>query len=389
VNLRRFSNPAGLKAIKSGHLTSFLNPFGEFLCRRGMAWPPAPGRAPDLDALVAIVMSPDTDTPPTMADGLWLVHEMATNEGMSALLEEARFRGLRLSDDPDLTPADVAVQIWLQAPQILARKHSEQSLTRKRSFEYFQTDAFPLPDFTPPSPEVLSRLAAGLDEWFVDKKRGRGTQVLAFSRDDGVWFLVRHGEPFKREGCLDDGQSSSVFYRPEKYDVLVYDPKAGELRMNTRSKGEKELYRAQFGLHLFGREDFFPSCQKYTLEPLRTHGAESLVCTDVEGMDWVRLREVQLYWGGAHGEIDSRRADDLLAAMAERGAALPAGVPIIHASFEVKFSDARTPRTVAIRTPGKAQYTRDSDSAVVEDWLAKRGFIRSRAVEEQQAHEAA
>jgi len=45
-----------------------------------------------------------------------------------------------------------------------------------------------------------------------------------------VWFLVRHGEPFTRESIVKDGESSSVYYRPEKYDVLVYNPETGEIR---------------------------------------------------------------------------------------------------------------------------------------------------------------
>jgi hypothetical protein len=34
------------------------------------------------------------------------------------------------------------------------------------------------------------------------------------------------------------------------YDVLVYQPDIGELRINARSKGEQDLYRAQFGEYL-------------------------------------------------------------------------------------------------------------------------------------------
>ncbi len=63
-------------------------------------------------------------------------------------------------------------------------------------------------------------------------------------------------EPFTRESIIKDGESKSLFYRPEKYDVLVYSPENGEIRMNARSKGEKELYRTKFGLHLFDDSEF-------------------------------------------------------------------------------------------------------------------------------------
>ena len=113
--------------------------------------------------------------------------------------------------------------------------------------------------------------------------------------------------------------------------------------------------------HLFGNEDFFPGAGRYTLEPLRTAGSASIVCTDVDGMDWVRLKEIQLLWGGVEREIETRKADDLFAALEGRGRSIPGSAPIIRARFQVKFADAKTARAVTIRTPNTAQYTRDSD----------------------------
>lgn len=48
-------------------------------------------------------------------------------------------------------------------------------------------------------------------------------------KPDFVWFLVRHGEAFTRESIIKDGESSSVYYSPEKYDLLVYNPETGEI----------------------------------------------------------------------------------------------------------------------------------------------------------------
>jgi hypothetical protein len=302
---------------------------------------------------------------------------MATVEGMDSLLEEARIEGLRIEDDANPSPADIAVQVWLQNRDILERKHAEQFLTKPRSFEYFQTEKDPVPEFVLPKAKATQALERELDDWFEEHKRGRGTRVFAYPREDSCWFLVRHGDPFKREGSLDEGKPSSVYYRPEKFDVLVYDPKTGEIRMNARSKGEKDLYRRAFGLHIFGSADFFPGTSKYTLEPLRTDGSASLVCTDVDGMDWVRLIEVRYAWGGKHNETETRQADDIFEALAEREAQMPAKARIVRARFKVKFSDAKTPRTVTIRPSNIAQYQRDADSVLVEQWLLNRGFVKA------------
>ena len=375
-NLQRFAQPAVLKAMAPKRLHEFLGPYQSYFDGRGLSLPsPNASNGLDYEHLVEVLMSPDADTPKDLVDALFFVNEMSTDECMDLLLEEAETNGLSLEGKPDPTAADVAVQIFLQDRQLLERKHAEQYLTRPRVFEYFQTEARPVPAFKQPSWVTLVALEFDLDNWFEKKKRGRGSRVFVYPKGDSIWFLVRHGDPFRREGSLDGGQTSSVFYRPEKHDVLVYESAVGELRMNACNKGEKETYRVEFGRHAFGNEDFFPGTGKYTLEPLRRDGAASIVCTDVDGMDWVRLKEVQFLWGGAEREIEIRKAKDLFAALEGRGQSMPARAPILRASFHVKFTDAKSPRIVTIRPSNIAQYTRDSDADVVEDWLQKRGFI--------------
>ena len=384
-NLRRFAHADGLKAIAREHLLALLEPYKSYFDGRGLTLP-APSTSDELnyEQLVGVLMNPDTDTPKGLLDALYFVHEMATPECMDVLLNEAETNGISLDGNPDPTPADVAVQVYLKDRNLLERKHAEQYLTKPRSFEYFQTEVRPIPKFKPPTPRILTALAQDLDDWFEKKKRGRGSRVFVYPKRDAIWFLVRHGDPLRREGSLNGGQTSSVFYRPEKYDVLVYEPTIGEIRMNACSKGEKDLFRRQFGRHLFGSEDFFPGTGKYTLEPLRTHGESSIICTDVDGMEWVRLKEIQFFWGGAEKEVEIRKANDVFAAYTGRNRKMPTKARIIRASFQVKFTDSKTPRTVTIRPSNIAQYTRDSDAAVVEDWLTKRGFILAEQEDEDE-----
>ena len=56
-----------------------------------------------------------------------------------------------------------------------------------------------------------------LTEWFDRKKCGKTVKVMPFERDDGFWFLIRRGEPIRRQGAVLDGKSGSVVYRPEKH----------------------------------------------------------------------------------------------------------------------------------------------------------------------------
>ncbi|MBN9520539.1 hypothetical protein J0H58_18770, partial [bacterium] len=278
----------------------------------------------------------------------------------------------------DLTPADVAVQVWLDAPDRLERAHAEQHLPSPRTFEYYHTDPAAPPglDFGRPSD-----LEAELNAWFERNRRGRTARVFPFNRDDGLWYLVRHGEPFKREeaaAATAGAEPASIAYRPLRYDVVVFDPGLGELRVNAPLKGAKELYRTAFGRHLYGFPGAFPRADLYTLDPLRTDGPAALACADVPELERVTLREVQLYVPGSPWELVTHKSDDVFGLFAARDAGFPAGGRLSRAAFDVKFAAARRPRSVVVRPPNVAQFARDADAAAVERWLAARGFLRGR-----------
>ncbi len=372
--LRRFSCPETLRSIHPRHLVEFLSPYAEFLAPRGVALPDD-GAGLDYQRLAGIFVSPEADTPKELIDALYFVDELATPMGMDALLAEAEHHGVSVTVGDGQSPADIAVQVWLADSNLIERKHAEAQILRRKSFEYFQAQDHRPSGFDMPDRGALQTLERELDEWFVQHNRGSGARVFAFPKDDGVWFLVRHGEPYKREGSLEGGESSSVHFRPEKYDIVVYQPAVGELRINAGSKGEKQLYRRQFGKHLFTGEDHFPGTNKYTLEPLREYGAAALNCIDIEGIEWIKLKEYQLLFPGNPWEIVIRKSDDVFASLEARRREIPDGGRLIGASFQVKFSDCKTPRSVVIRPSNIAQFTRDDDAALVEQWLSARGFI--------------
>ena len=375
-DLRRFSNPATLQAIHPVRLLSFLRPYKSFFTARDVELPDVQAANKlDYARLVEALMSPGPDTPQELIDALYYVHEMATAVGMDALLDAAQHGGIAIETRPDQTPADVAIQMWNLDRELVQEKHAEQFLERPRTFEYYQSTPR-APRFKAPTAGTLRALEQQLDDWFDRKRRGRGVRVFPFDRDEAVWFLIRHGSPYRREGSLRDGNPSSVHYRPVTFDVVVYDRRIGEMRIKAGSKGEKTLYRRAFGEHVFGNVDYFPDAStKYNLEPLRRDGRAALVCIDVPGLERIHLKELQLYRGGAYGEIEIRKASDVFAVYESRLRQLPERPRIIRASFEVKFEDSRRTRTVTIKPPNIAQYTRDGDGAMIEEWLTKRGFV--------------
>ncbi|RMH15039.1 MAG: hypothetical protein D6701_10465 [Gemmatimonadetes bacterium] len=372
LRFRHFSSARALKRFEPACLIELLRPYRDYFKSRDWTWPEA-GEEPDYQSLANVLMAPGSDTPDELLDALFFIDEMSTEEAMDGFLEDPELRR-EVGERP--TPADVALRAYLRDPDAFERKHAEANLRRPRSFESYlgPTNGNKATPFTE---TLLQDLERSLDEWFVEHKRGRGCRVFHFSRNGASCFLVRHGAPYRREGRLEQGEPSSIYYRPERFDVVVYDVTYGELRMNAGTKGEKDLYREKFGLHLFGSTDHFLDSQKFTLEPLRSAGRAALVCDDVEGLEEIKLKEVHYFWGGEHRETEIRKADDVFAALEARNRTMPRAPLITAAKFRVKFSDARTPRIVTVRVPNGAQYTRDSDGELIDEWLAKRGFLRS------------
>ena len=123
-----------------------------------------------------------------------------------------------------MEPADVACRVWLHDRRVLERTRAQISASKPRRFEYFQTYHTELEPFSPPDDDRLLPLEEALDHEFVRRGRGRGLRVFAYPHDYDCLFLVRHGEPIRREGTLKEGVASSVLFRPLGFDIVAYDP---------------------------------------------------------------------------------------------------------------------------------------------------------------------
>jgi hypothetical protein len=386
LNPRRFTDPSTLRKIKPECLLDWLTPASEYFARHGVDLPPPGSPSPiNYERLAKAFMEPEADMPPYLVDSLYIIHEMADHNGMDTILETAEEKGVALDIGDEHEPADVAVQAWLTSKDMVEQLHNQHQLMRSRSFLYFATETDPIPGFTPPTLEMLEALEARLDDWYTRKKRGRGCRVFAYPKDEECWFLVRHGLPCKREGAMKDGEeAASVFYRPQKHDVLVYNSAEGEIRINCCGKRELELFRQAFGLHLFGNKEFFPGTAKYTLAPLVTDGRNSLACIDIEGIESVSLREVEILYRGRPWQRIARKSDDVFALVEAGHFRWPTNTDqLTKASFEVKYADSSKTRMVTVIPTNKAQYGRDEDSLLVERWLKARGFIGEVITDEE------
>jgi len=374
-----------LKEVDLDFLLQLFEPYESYFTSRGLKLQIEDNDEFDYDHLSSILMTPGDDIPPKLVDDLFYVDEMSTPIAMDQLLESINslspkdIKTLRLPDDA--TPTDIAVRVRKVNPDFLERVHAEhysRNLPQsRRSYQYFvsKNGMNGNGKFKRPKDSVIEKLEAAINETLVKMKRGATAKVFIFERDDGVWFLVRHGSTCKREGTVSDKGSSSVYYRPETYDILKYDPEMAEISINAETKKLYNVYREEFGRYFFNDHNCFPDEGKFTLDPLKEMGEDAILCEDIDGIDYVRLKEVQFIWGQ---EMEIRRSNDLFSTSERWKPGLPKKARIRQASFIMKFANLKTERTIVVTPSNRASYTKDPNAAHVESWLKARGFVIDR-----------
>jgi hypothetical protein len=379
VRFRRFTKPHVLRRIGRDLLSRFFDSFAEDFGAANASLPTA--EVPDDDyfqAVAKVLLCPE-GLPPRLNEALFAIDEMSSVEGHERL--EGAIGELRgkLHLPPNYTREDFALQVWLVDPGLLARKHNEQCLRRLTAFHHFgaadrQSDAQPL---IAPDPATLETLRAGIDLWFAGHGRGEATtRIELYQLDEEYWFLVRHGDSFTRTPKVENRKTGILHFRPERDDVVVYSPGHDEIRINARTKGERDLYREQFGIWLRGERDYFCQNSTYTLEPLRVDGASSLATDGLEGISRIILRELEIASDNRHCEVLVRQADNLFEchASAVEGDRLIDGGRLTRAAFDFHFADSSKPRPVQIRLPNLLRVGRHCDVSLINRWLCLRGF---------------
>lgn len=389
IRFKRFTKPHFLKHIGRELLRKLFGKFDEELSAQGLKLPAAD--APDdsyFTELSQVTLSPDA-LPDNMIEALFTIEEMANDEGHERLQMAAQQAGLELKLGDDSSFGDVAVQVYLANPDLLAEKHNEQRLIRLATFEYHgasrtgdhEEGADKDESFAVPSDRTLELLTADFDAWFAKNNRGEQTAHIEVCPIDGeIWFLIRHGDAFARTAKVERKKTEVLHFRPAKDDVVVYSPRRDELRIHAGTKGEKELYRTAFGTRLFGDDNYFSERKTYTLEPLRTLGLDALDVTGIAGVNKIVLRELEVAYDNGHDEVVIRKADDLFAAAADapfERLAIPASGRLVRASFDFHFTDSKKPRKVQVKQSNTLKLGRHCDARAVHEWLGQREFRAS------------
>ena len=372
-NLRRFSKPEFLRQVAPEMLLAFLHRFPEFdvgLKDDGTV---------DYDKLGRQLASPTGKIDAGMFDALALIDEMSADRNFELLQDTVGNKTYSAKLGDDVSAADLALLLWLHEPRKLEQLHAKFSRNAPRSFVYFYGESIEKKEMRPPSRNLRQKLARLLNRIFHRKRRGRTVRIVVFEEPDEYCFLLRKGEPLTRDSSITaDGKTNNIYYRPERFDIVILRPKIAELRLAIYRKAPwiVEAYRTMFGYVFYGDREFFSGDDVFTLEPLMKDGEKALECKEIKGMESVTL--VQCKFATAKGEIAAIHGDLAIKVIKGFKLELLENAKIVSARFRVKFTDSKTERMVKIKAGNLAEFKYDDDGRKIEEWLTLREFKNVR-----------
>ncbi|MCL2305278.1 MAG: hypothetical protein FWC43_08045 [Planctomycetaceae bacterium] len=374
-HFRRFSDIAFLRRLDFELLLTFLRQFEKYLTHERSLKFDENLLTFQYQHLAEILLTPDSDMPMELVEGLYFVHELAQKTSEETLYRHLEKAGIF---PPEHLPVeDLLLLTLIEKPEILDYLHAEQYLVRPKKFETL----FCRSDCSPTITDDTMRLVeTELNEWFSTQRKGRGVRIFHFVRPDGLWFLVQHGKQLKCDFTHEDnGDSRRIVYRPGTFDVLCFLQDRGEFRIHTATKKEREQYGRLFGRHFFGNDAFFQKGddqKKYLLDPLKTLSKHTLACSDISGIKSVELLEIHV----THDERDNlretyRTETNLLEHLEILAGRLTGDITIVRATFRLTFDGDSKARCVTVCAPNVTIYDREVDGLLVDRWLKSKGFL--------------
>ena len=378
---RRFANVGLLRKMDFPLLLQLLEPYRLYFEEHSeFLWSTEPDQF-RFDVLAEMMLNLDMTIPKELLESLYYIETLADNEYFDALLAASQKQGFMQEDD-DPAVEDLALWLRLECPEAVEQLHADiyrnTSKQRAKRFEsYFPSNGVIKP-ILKPDKDTLAQMQADLNDWSRNHRRGIGMRIFVTYDENAVWFMIRHGQPMKRENTVEaDGADGMVFYRPEKFDILIYYPESGELAIGVRTKSARVAYSRIIGKYMFDDPYYFnvEGCLKYTLDPIFESGAASLSCRDIPEIQQVSLRELRIDFPDKRLCSEVLKGNDVMSELIdERRENIRDrhGFPV-RAKFQVVYTDGRE-RMVTIEPPNIALYDHETDHEAIQLWLAERGF---------------
>ncbi len=178
-----------------------------------------------------------------------------------------------------------------------------------------------------------------------------------------------------RDGAIrSNGKTECVYYRPERFDMVVLYPEIAELRLAIYKKAPWiiEAYRTLFGWVFYKDKEYFSNTKVFTLSPLKKNNYGVLTCRDVAGIAEVKL--VQCKFKTDDGNLITVHGENALHALKHDVMPHLPKYEIQSAKFKIHFLDSKKERMLTIKSNNTAEFRYDDDGRIIERWLTARGF---------------
>jgi hypothetical protein len=377
--------PEVLKEIGRNLLTQFCDHFQSDLTAKNITLP-----SPDLpdndyfDSLAALLKCPAL-LPDEFKETLFDIEEFATPEKSQFLKEAVAHAWGGVVAAEGICHERVALQLWLMAPSVLVAAHTNP--THLTAFEGFARAGFKSeqPAVPLPTEAALREMSAKLNSWFLQRKPDApaARMELYVNRPGEYWFLVRHGDTCRWIYNFREEKAELIHFRPDNEDAIVYLADQNELWITAKTGAEREMYRQHFSLCLRDDRDYFSEPCGFSLEPLRTEGADALDPTGSQAISRMALVQLEVDRGGGAHETNFKTVEEILRTTkttTSAGCFISNSDTLIRAVFVIEFRGAEKSTEFEICPPFTLELERASDLAVVLRLLSKRGFRVSEQV---------
>lgn len=283
-----------------------------------------------------------------------------------------------------------ATEDWPKHQDFLAKANARARVHSRSSYVYYAPAMDYRARYRNLTPEFMQEARDYLTEHFIqqglieENRRDRATEIIPYDFEKEIWFLIRYPGKQSRQSVFDGrGEWTNFVGNPEQYDAVAYNKVYGDLRMNTHRKTEHAKYRIAFGRMLFDEANVFrPTARIVTLDPLLAPRAEDLFNVgDIEGLKMIAPIEVSFEcWGMPPKEYTVKALDGetLLAGNEESPRVLPErALSVRRVVLAYQLSNSTRTGKLTLQVGNRVNYERDGDSVVVENWLRRRGFVRS------------
>lgn len=387
---KHFVSATALRHFTPAVLSEFFHEFPGYLKSRNLSIPKPSDATPKsmpYDSIRAACMAPDID--PQLNRILFMATHLGNEPGWEQIQAELAFRQMKPEFHAmDLTHYDLPLKVWLQGrpdhPDILEQSYARVRIHSKSSYRYYAPTRDIRAKYKMPTDEVIQELRTYLARHFTGDPSNEDVSVLVYDYEEEIWFLIRYpGQPVRPDAIGKGCRYDDVFYTPGQYDAVVYHKKFGDLRMNTVRKKEHIPYRIALGHALLDESNAFdPTRRIITLAPAL--GQCRHMFAEEDAGDFPRVRPIEICFHDitVPGKRITWRIDDekghLLQypCIEDPKRLLPSSADSIHyAKFHYRLKDYDAWHSMTVHQGMDLTFERDGDSAILEHWLRKWGFI--------------